>query len=84
MHRAVGVQTDWSDNDKDIWTPAEIARAKDNGRKRRQVKSKSRCLKCGKEYASLPKRAPYHLNNLSASEHEGPSAIDCRMQEGVS
>ena len=39
-HRAVGVQTDWSDDDKDIQTPAEISRAKVNGRKRGRAAQK--------------------------------------------
>ena len=81
MHRAVGVQTDWSDDDEDVRTPAEIARAKDNGRKRGRVKSKSHCRKCGKEYA-LPKWAPYHLNNPSASEYEGPNARAHHLRNG--
>ena len=55
VHRAVGVETEWSDDEDDLRTPAELARANNNGRKRgrktpKKAKAKSRCRKCGKEY----------------------------------
>ena len=73
VYRAIGTQTNVSgghtESITDSRTPVQLSKRhiSRDGKRRSTRKSKSRCRKCGKEYA-LPEWVPFHVNNVPSKE----------------